>query len=176
MRRVWWLTLRSGSSWPSWEKRYRNSSTNPNTACPSYSLGDLWRFVFSHLSSGNVSRLPRFIKTALILLIAQVKNEDADFGWGVVVNFSKKTNTKVSQTLRSLMLLCFIGNKIINTKLGIIIIIIIILIIKPFSWKLCCLLKGTLNPSHRSLATFESFFLSDLSLSVFPCQLLPVFF
>lgn len=26
----------------------------------------------------------------------QVKNEDADFGWGVVVNFNKKTNVKVS--------------------------------------------------------------------------------
>ena len=27
--------------------------------------------------------------------ILQVKNEDSDFGWGVVVNFSKKTNVKV---------------------------------------------------------------------------------
>lgn len=24
-----------------------------------------------------------------------MKNEDADFGWGVVVNFNKKTNVKV---------------------------------------------------------------------------------
>lgn len=29
-------------------------------------------------------------------LIPQVKNEDADFGWGVVVNFCKKSNVKVS--------------------------------------------------------------------------------
>ncbi|KAM4719845.1 exosome RNA helicase MTR4 [Anableps anableps] len=28
--------------------------------------------------------------------LVKVKNEDADFGWGVVVNFSKKTNTKAS--------------------------------------------------------------------------------
>ncbi|MEQ2202885.1 hypothetical protein XENOCAPTIV_019122, partial [Xenoophorus captivus] len=34
--------------------------------------------------------------------LVKVKNEDADFGWGVVVNFSKKANTKVSQTLWSL--------------------------------------------------------------------------
>ena len=27
--------------------------------------------------------------------LVQVKNEDSDFGWGVVVNFSKKTNVKV---------------------------------------------------------------------------------
>lgn len=29
-------------------------------------------------------------------ILPQVKNEDADFGWGVVVNFNKKTNVKVS--------------------------------------------------------------------------------
>uniref|UniRef100_A0A087XC50 Exosome RNA helicase MTR4 n=2 Tax=Poecilia formosa TaxID=48698 RepID=A0A087XC50_POEFO len=28
--------------------------------------------------------------------LVKVKNEDTDFGWGVVVNFSKKTNTKAS--------------------------------------------------------------------------------
>uniref|UniRef100_A0A3B3UVU5 Exosome RNA helicase MTR4 n=1 Tax=Poecilia latipinna TaxID=48699 RepID=A0A3B3UVU5_9TELE len=28
--------------------------------------------------------------------LVKVKNEDTDFGWGVVVNFSKKTNTKVN--------------------------------------------------------------------------------
>lgn len=44
----------------------------------------------------------------------QIKNEDADFGWGVVVNFSKKTNTKVSQRLQSLMLLYFIRNLVVN--------------------------------------------------------------
>lgn len=30
-------------------------------------------------------------------MIPQVKNDDADFGWGVVVNFCKKSNVKVSQ-------------------------------------------------------------------------------
>lgn len=45
----------------------------------------------------------------------QVKNEDTDFGWGVVVNFSKKTNTKVSQTLLPRMLVRFIGNLVVKT-------------------------------------------------------------
>lgn len=31
--------------------------------------------------------------------MAQVKNEDSDFGWGVVVNFCKKSNVKVSGRL-----------------------------------------------------------------------------
>lgn len=30
-------------------------------------------------------------------VISQVKSEDADFGWGVVVNFCKKSNVKVRQ-------------------------------------------------------------------------------
>lgn len=32
-------------------------------------------------------------------MIAQVKSDDIDFGWGVVVNFCKKSNVKVSQYL-----------------------------------------------------------------------------
>lgn len=33
-----------------------------------------------------------------ILYCFQVKNEGDDFGWGVVVNFSKKSNVKVKYT------------------------------------------------------------------------------
>lgn len=32
----------------------------------------------------------------MALFPPQVKNEDIDFGWGVVINFSKKSNVKVS--------------------------------------------------------------------------------
>lgn len=32
----------------------------------------------------------------MALFPPQVKNEDVDFGWGVVINFSKKSNVKVS--------------------------------------------------------------------------------
>lgn len=31
----------------------------------------------------------------MFVFITQVKNDDADFGWGVVVNFCKKSNVKV---------------------------------------------------------------------------------
>ncbi|XP_077398559.1 exosome RNA helicase MTR4 [Vanacampus margaritifer] len=36
--------------------------------------------------------------------LVKVKNEDADFGWGVVVNFSKKSNVKVSTDAEPLFL------------------------------------------------------------------------
>ena len=35
------------------------------------------------------------LMTQRFVLMVQVKNEDADFGWGVVVNFCKKANVKV---------------------------------------------------------------------------------
>ena len=39
-----------------------------------------------------------YIKTIIIIIIIkmQVKNEDDDFGWGVVINFRKKANQKMS--------------------------------------------------------------------------------
>lgn len=43
-----------------------------------------------------------FLKThhiTALFFLAQVKNEDSDFGWGVVVNFCKKSNVKVSGRL-----------------------------------------------------------------------------
>lgn len=36
------------------------------------------------------------INILVYVLTFQVKNEGDDFGWGVVVNFSKKSNVKVS--------------------------------------------------------------------------------
>lgn len=36
------------------------------------------------------------------LIIFQVKNEGDDYGWGVVVNFSKKSNVKVKYTFSTL--------------------------------------------------------------------------
>lgn len=47
---------------------------------------------------GMISKLPFGHKHSflLALLSFQVKNEGDDFGWGVVVNFSKKSNVKVN--------------------------------------------------------------------------------
>ena len=46
---------------------------------------------------GMTSKLPFNISTFLLALLSfQVKNEGDDFGWGVVVNFSKKSNVKVN--------------------------------------------------------------------------------
>ena len=53
---------------------------------------------FISCNVGMTSKLPFNINTlfVLALLSLQVKNEGDDFGWGVVVNFSKKSNVKVN--------------------------------------------------------------------------------